>query len=167
LARFADLGILSALHAGLSFDRSSASRFVRLRARRVHPGPLDYLGLLTLDVPPETLTALVRRLNLSKADGEFLLQLNRAAHIVPRLSAEPLTPSQVVQLLQPFRAEVVSLLACLNAEPAAAERLARYLSEWSAVKPELDGNALRALGIPPGSLYRDILRGLRAARLDG
>ena len=43
----------------------------------------------------------------------------------------------------------------------------RYLAEWSAVKSELDGHDLCALGIPSGPVYREIFRRLRDARLDG
>ena len=83
------------------------------------------------------------------------------------MEGEGLSASQVVHLLEPFRSEALSTVLALAESAIARARLERYLAEWSTVKSELDGNDLRALGIPPGPVYREILRSLRDARLDG
>ena len=167
LARLASLGLLAALHAGLDFDQAIVSRFARLRSVFPHPGPVEYLGLLTLDLPETTAAALAHRLSLSKAHSHYLLQLNQARALLPQLAVGVPSPSQVVRLLQPFRHDVLSALVALTDDPMVSKLLGRYLSEWSNVKPELNGDDLRLLGIPPGSLYREILSRLRDARLDG
>jgi tRNA nucleotidyltransferase (CCA-adding enzyme) len=43
----------------------------------------------------------------------------------------------------------------------------RYRGEWRSVQAELTGNDLKALGFVPGPHYKEILRSLRAQRLDG
>ena len=45
--------------------------------------------------------------------------------------------------------------------------LDRYLSEWRYVVPTVDGDTLRALDLPPGPAYRQILWTLKSAWLDG
>ena len=49
----------------------------------------------------------------------------------------------------------------------AAEHIDLYLNVLRYVKPSLDGNDLRRLGVPEGPNVKDILRRLREARLDG
>jgi len=48
-------------------------------------------------------------------------------------------------------------------EPA----LRRYAAEWRNIHPTADGETLKALGLPPGPRYAQILAALRAAWLDG
>ena len=45
--------------------------------------------------------------------------------------------------------------------------LSAYVTTWRKIHAEMDGNDLKALGIPRGPIYRRLLRALRAARLDG
>ena len=47
------------------------------------------------------------------------------------------------------------------------EWLDRYWAEWRDVRPMLNGDDLRALGLPPGPLYTRLLDRLLAAWLDG
>lgn len=45
--------------------------------------------------------------------------------------------------------------------------LAAYLSHWRHVRPTINGDDLKALGLPPGPQYQRLLWQLRAAWLDG
>ncbi|MGC8855477.1 MAG: CCA tRNA nucleotidyltransferase [Anaerolineae bacterium] len=45
--------------------------------------------------------------------------------------------------------------------------LAAYLSHWRHVRPNINGDDLKALGLPPGPHYQRLLWQLRAAWLDG
>jgi tRNA nucleotidyltransferase (CCA-adding enzyme) len=45
--------------------------------------------------------------------------------------------------------------------------LGRYLAEWRYVKASLDGRALERLGVARGPAMSDVLRLLKAARVDG
>ena len=54
-----------------------------------------------------------------------------------------------------------------GAEPAAAAATARYLRTLRAMRPPLDGNDLRQLGVAPGPGMGRLLEELRAASLDG
>jgi len=52
-------------------------------------------------------------------------------------------------------------------EPEVQEILYNYITRWQQVEPIIDGHGLRALGLPPGPQYKNILGNLRDAWLDG
>ena len=45
--------------------------------------------------------------------------------------------------------------------------IARYQAQWQHIEAELTGHDLRTMGVARGAIYRTILAGLRAGRLDG
>jgi tRNA nucleotidyltransferase (CCA-adding enzyme) len=186
LCRLHALGVLSAIHPALACDEDVRKRCAQLRRGTGdggqetedgtvisrHPSsvvgqPLAYLGALTCALPSESALSIARRLALSNMQLEFITQLNRLYHTQAELAADTLTPSQVARLLRPFNDDVIRVGIALIETPVAIERLQQYQSEWQYVKPLTDGNRLRAMGIPPAPIYREILEALRAARLDG
>ena len=87
------------------------------------------------------------------------------------LSADGLLPSEVCAFLDYPRPEgqaVYALTVALAfAEPVAAERIRRYLTEWQDLQPHLRGSDLLDLGVPEGPAVGEALAALRKARLDG
>ncbi len=75
-------------------------------------------------------------------------------------------PGAVVAALRPFPAPILALARCLTSAPVAAV-LDRYVNEWQHIKPLITGDDLRALGLPLGPLYRQLLDALRVERLAG
>lgn len=66
------------------------------------------------------------------------------------------------------RLEEVPLLAIYAAHHISGQApLKRYVTEWRHLHPQTDGQVLKALGLPPGPRYAEILSRLRAAWLDG
>ncbi|MBD2021304.1 hypothetical protein H6F43_14075, partial [Leptolyngbya sp. FACHB-36] len=55
----------------------------------------------------------------------------------------------------------------VRSERSVRRQIWRYLTEWSQVKPLLDGTDLKALGYKPGPQFKQILERLTAATLDG
>ena len=93
---------------------------------------------------------------------------------LPELAAEGLAPSDVCALLDdpalerdPFSMPAALTVALAFAEPLAAERIRRYITEWHHVKPVLDGSDLLRLGVPAGPAVGEALAALRKSRLDG
>ncbi|HEV8662330.1 MAG TPA: CBS domain-containing protein [Candidatus Methylomirabilis sp.] len=79
----------------------------------------------------------------------------------------PLTPGLVTRLLEDAPLEAI-LLLMVRAPAAGVEgAVSDYLTRYARVRPLLTGNDLKALGIRPGPIYRNILASLRYARLDG
>ncbi len=92
-------------------------------------------------------------------------------HRLSDLTVQGLTPSEVCALLDDPSSEnfepYALTVALAFAEPEAAERIRRYLTEWRDVKPLLRGSDLLELGVPVGPGVGEALTALRKARLDG
>lgn len=90
---------------------------------------------------------------------------------MPMLSADGLLPSEVCAFLdypRPESSAVYALTVALAfAQPLAAERIRRYLTEWQDLQPHLRGSDLLELGVPEGPAVGEALKALRKARLDG
>jgi tRNA nucleotidyltransferase (CCA-adding enzyme) len=46
-------------------------------------------------------------------------------------------------------------------------KLEQYADAWYKVKPHIDGNDLKQIGLEPGPRFRTILTALKGAKLDG
>jgi tRNA nucleotidyltransferase (CCA-adding enzyme) len=72
-------------------------------------------------------------------------------------------PSQWTFYLEELPSISVYAVYLIRMEAALRE----YLVHWRNVKPSITGEDLKQRGLPPGPRYAEILRQLRAARLDG
>jgi tRNA nucleotidyltransferase (CCA-adding enzyme) len=177
LQRLDELGVLKRLHPDLKMDARIANQFARLRAARYAPDadpllaqePIEHLywGLLVQRLSAEAHTALSERLGLRgeiqrMLNGLRLLQENRALLCDPQL-----LPSRAVEVLDKVSPVDIALFRVTDGDPQIAEVLQRYITEWRAIRAELNGNDLQTSGLPRGPLYSKILTQLRAARLDG
>jgi tRNA nucleotidyltransferase (CCA-adding enzyme) len=63
--------------------------------------------------------------------------------------------------------EVALALMARMERPGLGKAIGDFLTTTRRVRPILRGDDLRALGIRPGPIYRDILNSLLYARLDG
>jgi tRNA nucleotidyltransferase (CCA-adding enzyme) len=112
--------------------------------------------------------AVIERLHVRKSTRE---EVEGVVNLVQRLHGLPPAPrpSAVEQAVRPYAEQPRILLAARAAlgETETGDLLDRYQAEWRDVETALDGNDLRALGLPPGPRYADLLDRLLAARLDG
>jgi tRNA nucleotidyltransferase (CCA-adding enzyme) len=168
LLRCQELGVLAAIHGALRFDDELAVAFRRARrAGQAPPQPALYLGLLGSRLSPADAESVALRLALSKRQRQALEGAAELAQLLPWLSRGDVRPSQVVERLEPYPLPAVEAWALAASQPAVRETLGRYLGEWRYVKSSLDGRALERLGVQRGARMGDVLRLLRAARLDG
>ncbi|MFO7586340.1 MAG: CCA tRNA nucleotidyltransferase [Anaerolineales bacterium] len=72
-------------------------------------------------------------------------------------------PSAWVRRLEEVPLPAIYAASLLSGEDA----LKRYVTHWQHIRPQTDGEILKALGLPPGPRYAEILSRLRNARLDG
>jgi tRNA nucleotidyltransferase (CCA-adding enzyme) len=63
--------------------------------------------------------------------------------------------------------EVILALMAVVGRPELRKAIGDFLTAKERVRPFLGGDDLRALGIQPGPVYRDILNSILYARLDG
>jgi tRNA nucleotidyltransferase (CCA-adding enzyme) len=176
MGRLHDLGLLAAIHPALTWDRwleqrfGEAPRFQAPAEWRLSSGlRLESLfyALWLFRLSEEEARSVCERMHFSLSMRGVVLEANRLGREV----ADGLTrlkPSEVVARLEEAREEaIIAAWIAMQERPEARALLARYLSEWRFVMPQADGEVLRALGLPPGPAYREILGALRAAWLNG
>lgn len=166
LARLQNLGVLEKIQASLKADAWLADKFRQLRESHT-PTPILYLGVLAYRIRTSEARALAKRLKLTNGETEILVQVVTLRLLERQLNNANLTPSRVVELLERFDDAALAVFAIATDSAQASSYVDRYREEWRAVHAELTGNDLKALGLPPGPRYREILRALRAQRLDG
>lgn len=178
LSRLYSLGILARLHPDLQVDGWLHRRFAELRTwrgsargpRPLHDEPIErlYWGLLVFRLPPEAHAQLTTRLGLRGETQRLIKGLALLRQRLASLDTPTLSPSAVVDLLEGIDPAALALayVACAD-HPVVVGHLADYHREWSHIHPELTGYDLAAMGIERGPLYGQILKALRAARLDG
>ncbi|MEC4983149.1 MAG: CBS domain-containing protein [Oscillatoria sp. PMC 1068.18] len=73
--------------------------------------------------------------------------------------------SEIVKLLRNYKLPALVLVA-VKSSLTIRRLIWQYLTNWSEIKPPLNGNDLKALGYKPGPRYKQILDDLLSARLD-
>jgi len=179
LQRLQQLGVLAAIHPRLTVDAAAEQRFQRVGE------VLTWYGLLYQERPPASwMVYLLTLLGGQKAAEAraILRRINPPARIAATISgdlarlraltrefmrAREVPPSRVYRWLAEASIEVVLALMARVERPELRKAIGDFLSRTRRVRPILRGDDLRALGIRPGPIYRDILNSLLYARLDG
>ena len=179
LVRLAELGVLEQVHPALKMTR---------RVRAVLDETVEVLSwwkLAALPVPCEfwrvhlyALIALLRseeaasfceRLGLTGARrARVLRDKEDAERALARLSRRPrLTPSVVYRALEGLSIEARLLAMAKTYREPTRRAIAASLARDAEAKPLIAGRDLKALGVPPGPLYGEVLARVLDARLDG
>jgi tRNA nucleotidyltransferase (CCA-adding enzyme) len=178
LARLSELDLLSAIHPGLVWSAELAKplesvkrhapakgwelpeNFANWPTRRV----LAYLvwwGRLTA----ASTRQLAERLRFPTLIQEALKETCRLWIDLPGLVGQP--ASVITQRLEKAPLISVYAISALNVDPTIKKLIADFVTHWRKVKPAATGKTLAEMGVPPGPLYKQVLRELRAAWLDG
>lgn len=170
------LGILAAIHPSLT-QAAAVERFAALAQDSIHepgagiasgsPSPLSYLSALVYPLTSGDAEGVISRFNMPSDWARVVRDTVGIRRLEPRLAAQSISDSQVVELLEPFNEVAVLTAAWVTDVQPAAERLGRYLGELRHLSTELDGRDLLALGVPQGPMMGKILKELRNAKLDG
>lgn len=129
--------------------------------------PVHYLALLAYRLTPEATDQLIARLKIPGEQAALVRQLLALRQVEEKLAAPDLPNSAIYRLLYPYPREVRALLWVATDDEAVRQRLALYETQLEGIEPTLTGNDLKAMGIPPGPIYRVVLSALQDARLDG
>ncbi len=178
LARLHELGVLAHIHPNLTFTTDMARQYAMLRQLRAEADsqsplrtePLDrlYWGVMVAHLPQHVHTELSERLGLRGETQQIMRGLALVRQNLDELSRAGVAPSRVVAIFDTVDRVALSLLPIIYAgRPQLLRYAERYLREWQHLQSELNGHDLAALGVPRGPLYAELLRTLRAARLDG
>lgn len=184
LCRLQGLGVLGRLHPALTCDQWFADKAAELRVAltavaspaSTAPPPMAiapddaaplYLALLLYNLPPEAASEVLDRFHARNAHRDLVLEVRGLAGQLDDLKRNTARPSEVVALLDESSDAARLALRVASDDWLVRQRLDSYQRRWRHIQPDLNGDDLRALGIPPGRVYRRILEQLRADRLDG
>ncbi len=167
LLRAGQLGLLARVHPALRAGPWLAPMFERARDVAPTVPPALYYALMTSRLDPAECADFILSLKTPAAVSRAILDSALLRERLTQLEGPGLPPSAICALLDEYRP--ISVLACAIAEKRKSRQglLLRYLTEWRQVRPVLDGDDLRRMGVPPGPLIGGGLEELRRARLDG
>ena len=184
LCRLDEMAVLARLHPQLRCDSWFKAKAVELRAALelvVHPqnqtpaamtlapgaAPRLYLALLTYPLPAAAAAEFTARFHIRKEYRDLMLEVHKLAAQIDNLGSNDIRSSAIVRALDESSedARLVLRVACDNW--LVRQRLDLYQRRLRHIRPVLDGDDLRRMGVDPGRIYRLILERLRDARLDG
>ena len=179
LLRMKELGLLDVIHMDLKLDNACRARiraakevlswyellFLKERPRHW----VLYLLVLIADLSLEASRELCNRLDFTDKEKELFIERRLSAQdSVKSLERETeIARSNVYRLLSGLPLEHQLYCMCLGKSSLAKRRVSKFITDYKSVRPVLTGKDLKALGLTPGPVYREILDALRDARLDG
>jgi tRNA nucleotidyltransferase (CCA-adding enzyme) len=179
MARLEQLDLLIAIHRELKWDDWLCNRLMEARRAAVSPElgleetaemrqalqrSLVYI-LWLLRLPATRARSVINRLKLSNELAGAILAARRLWRELQDLAGGP--PSAIADRLRKVPPLALYAVFLASADQDQRDLLWNYVARWQHVSPTIDGHALRARGLPPGPVYRQILGALRDAWLDG
>jgi len=167
LKRAEELGILNKLHPSLKGNGWLSERFDY--ARRLHKqtslSPL-YLCLLIYNLSDTENEQFLSRFNFPKRLAQTMrhtLQLKASLH---NLDSPQLKPSDIYQLLRSYTTQAIQANALASQSSIVTRNLQLYLAKLRYIKPLLNGDDLKRMGISTGPQLGQLLDVLHKARLN-
>ncbi len=161
--RVASLGILDAIHPTMPEFNQDYAEYLEMDAHLDVQADRRAMGFILwfMDLSEEDIFLLVNRLDFS---NEMSLNVWAGAQLkrslVHLIGARPSEWTYALEKLPLLAIFAVYLISRENA-------LLSYISIWRHVRPRTTGNDLKAMGLPPGPRFSEILIRLRSAWLDG
>lgn len=175
MRRLDELNLLKAIHPSLPWNGKLERRYLRvLEYKPDDRWQLDenmgraYLLYASwmMDLDPERTLLIAERLSFPGALREDIVAVSHLSQITAKISKDA-PPSEYVALFESYPERVLVAL-WLNLDPGKVRTaIEDFLSSWRYVRPTIDGDTLRSMGLKPGPLYTEILTALRDAWLDG
>ncbi len=169
MLRTNELGVLRKLYPPLKGDNWIAENFIQARSESNE----------TLSLPSIYLTIMCYRFNQEEAEGyisrfkmpgwaaRVIRATIRIKKSITSLKDPDLLPSQLYHLLEGYSPEVIRGTAVASDSSIMQQRTDHYLNELRYIAPQISGNDLQKIGVPPGREMGRILRSLKDARIDG
>ena len=169
LRRADELGVLKKLHPGLKADNWLVEKYERARqwSSPDAPSPGLYLALLVYRMKSDGVEELISYLRLRKSTARILRDVVDIKMFLKSLASPQITPSQVYTLLIGYAAEAVVASIIAGEIPEAVHRLNEFMNKLRYIKPALNGEDLKTLGVAQGPGIKTVLHRLLEARLDG
>ncbi|MBW8010630.1 MAG: CBS domain-containing protein [Chloroflexi bacterium] len=178
ITRLSEMGVLTAIHPDLVWDKDLASQIENLPRDTPQPewgleGNLDgnklWPGLAytvwIMRLPRDKVSSISKRLRLPGNLQNVILETSALAAEINRL--ESAAPSEIDMRLLNVPPLALYVVYLTTPKEKIRQILYTYVTEWSKFRVSTSGHDLREHGLPPGPEYQRILKALRAAWLDG
>ena len=160
------LGVLREIHPSLGGDGWLADKFTQARQAGTSLSLSLYLALVIYRLNGEESESLIARLSIAGGAARNLRQVLRLKADLPALEAPDLSPSGIYRLLKQYSAEAIFACSLACGDAAIRSRLELYLRDLRHVRPSLDGEDLKGMGVTPGPCLGRMLKALHEAKLD-
>jgi tRNA nucleotidyltransferase (CCA-adding enzyme) len=168
LRRAEELGVLSQLHPLLKGNGWLSKMFAKARQiGKLTSLSTIYLCLLIYNLTEKANEQFISRLNFSKSSSQAMRQTLQLKAQLHNLTNPKLKPSEIYQLIHGYSAPAIQVTALASESLIASQHLNLYLNKLRYVKPTLNGEDLKKMGIRTGPKIGEILNALREAKLNG
>jgi tRNA nucleotidyltransferase (CCA-adding enzyme) len=168
LRRAEELGVLSQLHPLLKGNGWLSKTFAKARQIGKRTSlPALYLCLLIYNLTEKANEQFISRLNFSKNSAQAMNHTLQIKAELNKLAKPHVKSSDIYQLIHGYSAPAIQANALASESLIASQQLHLYLTKLRYVKPILNGEDLKKMGIPSGPEIGEILSALQKARLDG
>jgi tRNA nucleotidyltransferase (CCA-adding enzyme) len=167
LALLQAYGLLGHIHPALTWNEGLDRAFNRLESVITRPQPYEYLAALLHLQGEANAAAILKGLNFAGLEAQIPREVARLWEEVRPDLRPSLKNSRLDSLLKPYKPESLRLFEALLPLEEQREPVRRYREEVRGRSPQLTGDYLLQMGVPPGPEIRGLLGALRAAVLDG
>jgi tRNA nucleotidyltransferase (CCA-adding enzyme) len=169
LYRAEELSVLHRLHPALKGDGWVKEWFERARRKSQGSKPTFalYLALLVYRLSEEGNESLIARLRIAGKTAQAMRHTIKLRGSLPTLAQPQLLPSAIYRLLEDYSHDSVLAAAIATDSHLIQSRLELYLNELRYIKPALDGDDLKGMGVPPGRKLGNMLWVVHDAKLNG
>jgi tRNA nucleotidyltransferase (CCA-adding enzyme) len=177
LRMMANMEILSFLHPNLRISPEMEKIFKELpeifcwyylmwEEERIEKWLVSFI-VLTQDLKEEELKNIMPKLRFTRRQTGGVLSARKAIPLREKLSSPEISASNIYFLLHPYPLEVLFYLPTQTRDFFARRHILQFLTQLRRVKTQITGRDLQAFNYPPGPHYRELLKELLTARLDG
>lgn len=168
IKRLGELGVLQRINFHLRGNGWIAEKFAKARQLR-KPGylPSLYLCLFIYLLSEEELEQFLLRLNMPRKLAQILRDTLLIKSKLQFIDKPVINNSEIYYLLRHFDPLAVQANAIGSESPMVYQHLQLFLTKLRYIRPFLNGEALKSLGILPGPEMGRILEALYKAKLDG
>jgi tRNA nucleotidyltransferase (CCA-adding enzyme) len=168
LRRAEELGALHQMYPSLKCNNWLSQKFDQARKIcRPIPPPHLYLCLLIYNLTEKENEEFISRLNFPKRIAEAMRHTLQLKARLQSIANPKMKPSDIYQSLRSYTATAIQANALASESQVISQNLQLYLSKLRYIKPLLNGEDLKRMGIPAGPQIGEILNTLHKARLNG
>ena len=176
LNRLDHYGILSSLFPSVNWDRKKKDLFGRIRKiitwHKLNFPDMEvryyllYFGALLMGQSYQQIDSYLEELAVPEKDRKVLKELlSKPQSILKQIDINKKN-SEIFMLLSNLSEEVLLFAAALTEEEWKREKILEYLRTWRFIKPAVDGEDLKSLGLKPGPVFKKILNELKYRIID-